>query len=53
MGLAEGQRGGGESTCDCDSESHSNPLEQRGVTGEVQPRREQSRGEEGGGGAAG
>ena len=24
-GWAEGQRGGGESTCDCDSESHSNP----------------------------
>ena len=48
-GWAEEQRGGGEDTCDCGSESHSIP-EQSGGTGDVQPRREQSQTGEGGGG---
>ena len=52
QGWAKEQRGGGENTCDCDSESHSKPVEQSGGTGDVQPRREQSRSREGGGGGA-
>ena len=42
-GWAEKHSGGGEDTCDCDSERHSNPWSRAGGTGDVQPQREQSR----------